>query len=84
MNTDPVLVELHADRLTVEPPPGFSYPQAALALVSFPDGQRTVVLTADSVDQLRDLADSILGMCDDLACTCVDGIRPDCPTHGGD
>lgn len=81
---EPVLVHLEAAHLTVEPAPGLNYPDPSLALLAFPGGDRGLVLSG-SVQELRDVAESILGMCDDLACTCnPGGISPECPTHGGD
>lgn len=78
-----VVVRLHAAHLTIEPPPGFETIDEAVALVAFPGGEVTVVI-AGTVDELRKVADGLNGYLDDVACTCVGEVRPDCPTHGGD
>lgn len=84
MSADPTVIHLDAAHLTVEPPPGFRYPEHSLALVAFPEADRLVVLSG-SLDDLRDVAAGILGMVDELACTCpIGGVDPECPTHGGD
>jgi hypothetical protein len=84
VSRDPELVHLEAAHLTVEPAPGFDYPDPSVALLAFPAADRGVVLSG-TVQELRDVAESILSMCDELACTCdPGGISPDCPTHGGE